>query len=282
MAERSRRLTLLAGTVLVATTSCATPEPSVDPAGDVAAPPFIGHVHGLGTDPADGTLYVAAHGGVFAVDDQGAELVADRAQDTMGFTVTGPGRFLASGHPDLRETDLPSHLGLLESRDAGQTWSSLSLSGEADFHSLDAGKQIYGFDGLSRSVMASADGTSWESWGEGDVIDLAADPSRDRVLATTPGGELLEIAAEGATQMAAPSGLAFVDWPEADLAVGVDRSGQVWRGTDGVEDWQRVGEPMGQPSALDVTRDAWYLAIEEDVLVSVDEGETWRSVRLVG
>ena len=76
-------------------------------------PHLIGHVHGLlGIDPADGTLYAAGHFGVFRIDEDGiATRIADRWQDTMAFTVTGPGTFLASGHPDVRE-NLPPHLGL--------------------------------------------------------------------------------------------------------------------------------------------------------------------------
>jgi hypothetical protein len=35
-----------------------------------------------------------------------AERLGDRYQDTMGFTIVGPNRFLGSGHPDLRD-DLP-------------------------------------------------------------------------------------------------------------------------------------------------------------------------------
>lgn len=48
----------------------------------------LGHVHGLGVDPADGTLYVASHFGVFRVADGGTpERVADRWQDTPNWVV---------------------------------------------------------------------------------------------------------------------------------------------------------------------------------------------------
>ena len=98
--------------------------------------PGFGHVHGLDINPADGLLYAATHYGVWRVPIEGKPVrVADRYQDTMGFTITGPDRFLGSGHPDLREK-LPSHLGLIESRDRAQTWTPLSLLGEADFHAL--------------------------------------------------------------------------------------------------------------------------------------------------
>jgi hypothetical protein len=39
----------------------------------------------------------------------------------MGFSVAGPGRFIGSGHPDPSDTSSPPNLGLIESRDGGQT-----------------------------------------------------------------------------------------------------------------------------------------------------------------
>ena len=63
------------------------------------------HVHGLGINPKDGALFVATHTGLFRAPqgEQTAKRVADRYQDTMGFTVVGRDRFLGSGHPDGRE-----------------------------------------------------------------------------------------------------------------------------------------------------------------------------------
>src|SRR5688500_9847301 len=63
----------------------------------------------------------------------------------MGFAVVGPDHFLGSGHPDATQ-DLPPYLGLIESRDAGRTWTPLSLHGEVDFHVLEAtGTRVYGY-----------------------------------------------------------------------------------------------------------------------------------------
>ncbi|KRF11463.1 hypothetical protein ASG90_17120 [Nocardioides sp. Soil797] len=71
----------------------------------------MGHIHGLGVDPADGTLYAATHFGVMPIEDDGSTTrIADGWQDTMAFTIIGPNHFVGSGHPDLRE-DLPPHLG---------------------------------------------------------------------------------------------------------------------------------------------------------------------------
>ena len=73
------------------------------------------HVHGLGVNPADGALFVATHTGLFraARGEMRAQRVGGRYQDTMGFAVVGPDRFLGSGHPDGHE-QLPPFLGLIE------------------------------------------------------------------------------------------------------------------------------------------------------------------------
>ena len=90
------------------------------------------HVHGIGVDPGDGTLYAATHHGVFRIPERGdARRIADRFQDTMAFTVVGERHFLASGHPSLEDETLrvegkPPLLGLIESTDAAETWRPLS------------------------------------------------------------------------------------------------------------------------------------------------------------
>src|SRR5688500_15762737 len=108
----SARLTLSTLCAAVVLTGCGSGASDSDstPASAPADGVEMGHVHGLGVDPADDTLYVAAHGGVFRITDGEPELVADRQQDTMGFAVVGPGHFLASGHADPRE-NLPPSLG---------------------------------------------------------------------------------------------------------------------------------------------------------------------------
>jgi hypothetical protein len=116
-------------------------DPPAARSASVADDPGLIHVHGLGNNPADGTLYAATHTGLFTVRDGAGHRVANHYQDTMGFTVVGPDHFLGSGHPDFRDTQLyqPGRrplLGLIESRDAGRSWQPLSLLGEADFHAL--------------------------------------------------------------------------------------------------------------------------------------------------
>src|SRR5688500_4724072 len=87
----------------------------------LAADPGPVHVHGLGINPADEALFIATHTGLYRAGkgERKARRVGDGLQDTMGFTIAGPNRFLGSGHPDARgiAQGLPPHLGLIESRD---------------------------------------------------------------------------------------------------------------------------------------------------------------------
>ena len=169
----------LAALVLIplALAACGTSKSETSPE-DADAAHLVGHVHGLGVNPADGTLYVAGHYGVFRIEDGAPERVADRWQDTMAFTIAGPDTFLASGHPDLRE-DLPPHLGLIESTDAAQTWQHQSLQGEADFHALEVvGDRIYGYDATSGRLMTTTDRTTWETIATGPGSKSLCSPTR--------------------------------------------------------------------------------------------------------
>jgi hypothetical protein len=239
----------------------------------------LGHVHGLGVDPGDGTLYAATHLGVFRVGDDGSlTRVADRWQDTMAFTVVGPGHFLGSGHPDLSE-DLPTHLGLIESVDAAETWSILSLGGEADFHALDvSGDRIYGYDATTGLIMTTTDRSKWRTVASGSVVDLAADPAHsDRVLASAPDGSLRYYSpgSPDPTRLEDVPGVIFLEWPIDGVLVGVSRTGDVYRSDDAGASWTSAGRVPGEPEAFDATEEEWHVATDGGIYRSDDGGRTW-------
>ena len=249
--------------------------------GQDASDTQLGHVHGLGVDPADGTLYVASHLGVFRLAKIGAppERVADRWQDTMGFTVVAPGHFLASGHPDLTE-DLPIHLGLIESTDAAATWKSLSLSGKADFHAIDAVRgRTWGFDSQSESLLTSTDNRSWQTVSTDPIADLAIDPSdAARVVATSPKGHLRAYDSTGEVSELASPPLAVVDWPRPSLLVGVSIDGRVYRSEDGGNTWLgSSASTPGQVEALEVGESGWFVATDRGIFTSTDDGRSWQT-----
>jgi hypothetical protein len=270
---------------VLAVASCSAPGVPDQPPRPGPSDPGFGHVHALDVNPGDGTVYAATHHGVFRLGPQGPERIAARFQDTMAFTIAGPDRFLASGHPDPGEPG-PPHLGLVSSTDRAQTWTSVALRGEADFHALSAaGSTVYGFDSLCGAVMRSDDGgQNWQRGAELDVADLDGDPADPlHVLATTADG-LQESIDGGMTfgpaAAAPPRPLVLLDHVErtgADrepLVAGVDAAGDVW--SFGVAGWSRAGSLPGVPEAFTVISADRYLAATEDgVLSSDDAGHTW-------
>jgi photosystem II stability/assembly factor-like uncharacterized protein len=252
-----------------------------------AVEPGPGHVHALGVNPADRSLFVAAHTGLFRLEAgaERAQRVGDRRQDTMGFTVAGRDHFLGSGHPDLRE-DLPSLLGLIESRDAGKTWTSISLLGIVDFHALRVrGSRIVGYDATSGQVMVSDDGG--ESWQSGDpperLVDLVLDPtSSDRLLAAGESRLFLSPDA-GKTWTPRDQGTGLLAWPRRDRLYLLDGGGRLWLSRDGGRRWQGRGE-IGERAAalLAVNAEALYAATHDgEIKFSSDGGVRWttRSTR---
>lgn len=224
---RARRLIsafpmLAAAAVLAGCGSDDTEEP-VAPEAEL-----LGHIHGIGVDPADGAVYVAAHYGVFRLDGDTATRIADRWQDTMSFAVVGKNHFLASGHPALDE-DLPTHLGMIESTDAGETWTPRALQGDADFHALEpADGFLYGFDSQSGEIYASEDWTTFRSVGRFNAFDLAADPTDPtQLLATKPDGVALVDTANATSSTILSPPLVLLGWPRADTLIGLAPDGKV-------------------------------------------------------
>lgn len=282
MTSSSPHLARVVVTALVAVTTTALAgcaESDDGTSAEDATDTLLGHIHGLGTDPETGDLYAAAHHGVFTFSGSTPQRVADRWQDTMAFTVIGPGHLLASGHPDLRE-DGPIHLGLIESTDAAETWQSLSLAGEADFHALDAAdRRIYGYDALTKTLLTSLDGSDWETVAKPAMVsDLAVDPNdSDRVLLTRPDASLhrYQRTGDNAEIRTAPP-LSFVDWADLDVLAGLGPDATVYTSTDGGESWVRTGAVPGEPEALDATDETWHAATSTGIYRSTDGGADWK------
>lgn len=257
---------------------CAKDTPATTPPADEET--SVGHIHGLGVDPADDSLYVATHFGLFHVDQSGQpSRVADRYQDTMAFTVVGPGHFLGSGHPDLRE-DLPAHLGLIESTDAGQTWTALALQGKADFHILEpAGDALYAYDATSGSLLRTEDQKSFDETYRGPVISVAAVDDNDPLIATNGNGQLLSInTRSGETRELGGPSMMYLDTTADGTLAGINVAGVVRVSTDTGRTWREVGSIDGQPAAFTISDQGWYAATETTVYRSTDGGDTWSRV----
>lgn len=273
-------LTVLLAVVLVAGCGGAAEEPAFEGAPLESQDPGPVHVHGLGIDPADGALFIATHTGLFRTPagSTRAERVGDLYQDTMGFAVAGPGRFIGSGHPDVRK-NLPPLLGLIESRDAGKTWRSISLLGEADFHVLrSAGRFVYGFDSSNERLVVSGDrGRTWDERPApeplGDLVPLPGDPE----IAIAAGTVLHRTTDAGRSFTVIGGEGGYLAWPRADRLFQLTGDGQVRVSGDRGETWRPLGSIGGEPAAfLAVSATELYAALHDGTIeISRDAGRTW-------
>ena len=244
------------------------------------------HVHGLGVNRADGAVFLATHMGLYRLDGDGRpERVGDSYQDTMGFTVVGSDRFLASGHPDLQDRRLsvegkPPLLGLVESRDGGATWEPRSLLGEADFHALAANDgRVYGWNASTSELMVTADMRTWERLSSIELTSFAIDSGDDRRLVAATGEGVITSADGGRSwqPVAGAPGLVVVAWGDTGVW-GVDRSGALHQSEDGLT-WTERARLQGEPETLGVDGDDVYVALTEDgrsvVRRSTDQGASW-------
>lgn len=273
--NNARRLrAALASAAVVALTGCAGPGGS----SEATTGPVFAHVHGLGVDPADGTVYVASHDGLFRSGPDGLVPAGAAGRDLMGFTIAGPGTFLSSGHPAPGD-DLPQPLGLVESRDGGVSWTALSLTGEVDFHALDAVRDtVYGYDATNGLLRASADGgRSFQDRAALQALDIAVYPADpDLVLATVEGG--VTASTDGGRTFAAPTGpqLAYLSWGRDGTVYGLDLDGAVFTSSDRGSTWQRIGAgPGGRPQAVAAVDGALLTATTSGVFRSEDGGMTF-------
>lgn len=259
------------------------PDPEPQPEGAPSSAPAAlaaGHVHGVGVDPGDDALLVATHDGLLRLPADGDAVPVGPVMDLMGFTVAGPGHFLASGHPGP-DVDLPQPMGLIESTDGGRTWSPVSRQGESDFHALTAGGAgVLGYDG---TLVRSSDGSTWEQLAiPAEPHTLTASPDGQLALATTARG-LLRSTDGGRTWAAVDAAplLQVVDWADegADVA-GVDPSGVLWTSSDGGKSWQEGPGLGAAPQAVTLagTGDGAsriVVATATELVESVDGGRTF-------
>jgi hypothetical protein len=253
-------------------------------------------------DMQAGILYIATHNGVWEVDvpnsvegfPQASSVqtrqIADRAQDTMGFTITDEGAMFASGHPDPAEyPDFnPPNLGLIRSTDGAETWEHISLQQETDFHALtavaleDKHFRIYGYDSTAGALRISDDsGETWRVGADIEAIDLAAIPDDPSVLyATTPSGLQRSTDAGNTFAPASSDSALMLIEPLSTGVVGVDSTGSIWR-TDG-ETMSKTGAVNGAFDAFGAVEDGddlWLFASDDSGLgVSNDGGKSWTNI----
>lgn len=253
--------------------------------GDAPAPASadaaLEHIHGLGVDPANDGLVIATHRGLFTAPEGETEprRVGDSDQDTMGFSVVGPRHYIGSGHPGSDDS-LPPNLGLIESRDGGQSWRSVSLLGEVDFHALQAAERmVYGFDATRGRLMVSGDtGRDWEERPvPASVFGLAIDPADPaRVVAGTQAGIYISADAARSWRALREDTTGLLAWPAPRRLFLVDGEGQVHLSADAGANWRRAGRIGGSPAAFAAAGDELHVALRDGTVKrSRDDGRSW-------
>ena len=242
-------------------------------------PAGMAHVHGLAVDPANGELLAGTHFGAFRVGEDGEIEQFGPTQDFMGFSVAGPGRYLASGHPGAGQGG-PGNLGLIESTDGGKTWDTVSLEGKADFHTLKARHgRVYGYSG--GQLLVSEDKKTWDERADIRLADLAVSPDdAETILVTTQQG--LGVSNDGGrTFQAVPNTpiLALLAWTEDGTLVGVDPNGGVQVSADSGKTWDQRGNAGGQPAAVTADGKDVFVATRDGRVVESDDGGRTFAVR---
>ena len=253
-----------------------------------ADPPYVG---ALSVNPRDGSLLMATNSGTFTVRPGSRKLERIRvrvsakgksgpAEKGLAFTFVGPDELVGSGHPGAGAAISPL-LGLIRSRDGGQTWTSISKLGEADLHAVAerAGRMIAA-DGTEAKLLTSDDGGRTFEYRSAPLrlTDLDASPGdAARLVASTERG--LHTSEDGGRtwRPGEPVPGSRFAWPESGRLFRVDPDGQVRRSGDGGGSWERVGQVEGEPHAL-AARDSrvLYVAdIDGTIRQSRDGGHTW-------
>ncbi|MFZ2739325.1 MAG: glycosyl hydrolase [Burkholderiaceae bacterium] len=153
------------------------------------------HVHGLSYSADGKQLMIPSHHGLAIYANGRWTKAAGPAHDYMGYSATHNALY-SSGHP-APSSGLSNPLGLIKSRDGGQTWQQLGLSGESDFHTLAtsyATNAVYVVNPAANSRMSQAgiyasrdDGLKWThspAQGLGSKLNsLAVHPTEAAIVA---------------------------------------------------------------------------------------------------
>lgn len=209
----------------------------------------LDHVHNAAYDTTTKEVVVGTHTGVFLLAPDGSTRRTGSAQDDfMGLAIGGPDRWFASGHPG-HDSDAPDPLGLIDSVDGGESWSSVSRSGVSDFHVLAANQRtVVGSDGQPKLQVSTDAGRTWQLGAELAPTSLAF--TGDDLLAATEAG-LQSSPNNGRTFAAVDGAPSLVLLSASGGALwGVDQLRNVWRSTNGGDDWSQVGRAPGDAAAI--------------------------------
>jgi hypothetical protein len=246
-------------------------------AGTSDSAPLLMHIHAAVREPATGDLLLATHAGLFRQTGDGLRQVGPPI-DLMGFAIDADGTHYASGHPGAG-VDLPQPVGLITSKDSGQTWQIASRGGQSDFHAMTVGPNaVTGFDG---TLVTSSDLTTWTVRNiPAPPRALAASPQTGALLATTEAGLLRSVDNAATWQTLAPPETAVLAaWADEQTIAIATTTGRLATSSDAGATWILGPKSLGTIDTLSARRDnngrvEIIVSIATTVLQTVDTGAT--------
>jgi hypothetical protein len=277
----------------------ATPEVTAPPTGTSAPPPDDGGstaspaINSVTVDPGDGTIMVGAGPALYRVEPgkkEGEEVIGQVDGGTVSGNLVvrfaGPNDLLASGHP--KAGDLPENIGLMRSKDHGDTWTIDPAVAEADYHELELfGKQLIAVAVESPEIKVSRDGgRSWETRTPPDPpIDVVVNPKDpDHWAVSTEQGTFVSTNGGQSWRPRDTTFGARLIWPSEDSLFSIDRNGMIRVSKDGGSSFEDVGEVGGLPSEVASGRKNELLVavIGGKVKRSRDGGKSWSVAATLG
>jgi len=171
---------------------------------------------------------------------------------------------VASGHPGVGSL-LPDPVGLIRSTDGAETWETVSLTGEIDFHSLAIdGDQVAGSATAGELLYSADGGATWSTIAQGEATSLAWFDGR---LWIADGSSLATWGPGDAAPQTVPdaAGVFVTVATDGSLLWVLRPDGSLLATEDGVE-WNAVGS-VDEAASLAASPDAAYVVTPDRVQV---------------
>ncbi len=255
--------------------------PWIDPDG---LSPLVGSID---VNPADDSVWFSTNTGLWRVpagadvpEQVTGQLEGEDISQELVIRFRGPDSLIASGHPPPG-SDLPQALGIIESEDAGATWSAISGLGQTDYHAIQlSGDVIVAGVFQAAAVSLSRDGgkTFEERVTPDPLVDLEVDPEDPARLVASTQQAVIASGDEGRTwrERDRIPNVRFT-WPEPGTLYRIDPGGPVKMSADGGQTWEARGTTGGEPQALfaDTAEHLVVALIDGTIRESEDGGRSW-------